>query len=161
MPPEGFEPAIPAGERLQTHALERSATGIGSVIYFTLSKFSSIHYHSDKLGSIPGQFMWDIWWKKKIATEQDFSQYSGSTLSSIAPTYISFVYHRPYTILAGSVVKHSTTDTTSISKIHLNIFLQYATITHKQSLNPQAFTQRLCPNLQSLITNDTLTSLLL
>ena len=29
MPSAGFEPAIPAGERLQTHALDRSATGIG------------------------------------------------------------------------------------------------------------------------------------
>ena len=29
MPPAGFEPAIPAGERLQTHALDLSATGIG------------------------------------------------------------------------------------------------------------------------------------
>jgi hypothetical protein len=28
----GFEPAIPAGERLQTHALDRSATGIGRVL---------------------------------------------------------------------------------------------------------------------------------
>ena len=31
MPPAGFEPAIPAGERLQTHALDRSATGIGPI----------------------------------------------------------------------------------------------------------------------------------
>ena len=30
MPPVGFEPAIPAGERLQSHALDRSATGIGT-----------------------------------------------------------------------------------------------------------------------------------
>jgi hypothetical protein len=30
MPPVGFEPAIPAAERLQTHALDRSATGIGN-----------------------------------------------------------------------------------------------------------------------------------
>ena len=30
MPLAGFEPAIPAGERLQTRALDRSATGIGS-----------------------------------------------------------------------------------------------------------------------------------
>jgi hypothetical protein len=30
MPPAGFEPEIPAGERLQTHALDRSATGIGN-----------------------------------------------------------------------------------------------------------------------------------
>ena len=29
MPLAGFEPAIPASERLQTHALERLATGIG------------------------------------------------------------------------------------------------------------------------------------
>ena len=29
MPPAGFEPAIPAGERLQIHVLDRSATGIG------------------------------------------------------------------------------------------------------------------------------------
>ena len=29
MPPTGLEPAIPAGERLQTGALDRSATGIG------------------------------------------------------------------------------------------------------------------------------------
>ena len=29
MPPAGFEPALPASERLQTHALDRTATGIG------------------------------------------------------------------------------------------------------------------------------------
>jgi hypothetical protein len=29
MPPVGFEPAIPASERTQTHALDRAATGIG------------------------------------------------------------------------------------------------------------------------------------
>ena len=28
MPPAGFEPAIPVGDRPQTHALDRSATGI-------------------------------------------------------------------------------------------------------------------------------------
>jgi hypothetical protein len=31
MPPAEFELAIPAGERLQTHALDRSATGIGNL----------------------------------------------------------------------------------------------------------------------------------
>ena len=30
MPPAGFEPTIPASEQLQTHALDRAATGIGS-----------------------------------------------------------------------------------------------------------------------------------
>jgi hypothetical protein len=29
MPPAGFEPAIPASERPQTHALDVAATGIG------------------------------------------------------------------------------------------------------------------------------------
>ena len=29
MPPVGFEPAIPASERPQTHTLDREATGIG------------------------------------------------------------------------------------------------------------------------------------
>ena len=29
MPPTGFEPAIPASERPQTHALDRAATGVG------------------------------------------------------------------------------------------------------------------------------------
>jgi hypothetical protein len=31
MSPAGFESAIPAGERLQTHALDRSVTGIGGI----------------------------------------------------------------------------------------------------------------------------------
>ena len=40
MPPVGFEHAIPVGERPQTHALDRSATGIGfslrnTFLYFT------------------------------------------------------------------------------------------------------------------------------
>jgi len=31
MPPAGFEPTIPAGERPQTHALDRAASGTGLV----------------------------------------------------------------------------------------------------------------------------------
>ena len=30
MPPTGFKPTIPAGDRLQTHILDRSATGVGN-----------------------------------------------------------------------------------------------------------------------------------
>jgi hypothetical protein len=33
MLPQGFEPAIPASERPQTHALDRTATGIGHIRY--------------------------------------------------------------------------------------------------------------------------------
>jgi hypothetical protein len=36
MPPAGFEPSIPAGEKLQNHALDRSATGIGICAYITI-----------------------------------------------------------------------------------------------------------------------------
>jgi len=32
MPPEVFEPAIPANERPQTHSLDRATTGIGHKI---------------------------------------------------------------------------------------------------------------------------------
>jgi hypothetical protein len=31
MPPAGFEPAIQASERPQTHVLDREATGIGTL----------------------------------------------------------------------------------------------------------------------------------
>jgi hypothetical protein len=33
MPPKGFEPAIPASERPQTHAFDRTATGIGRELF--------------------------------------------------------------------------------------------------------------------------------
>jgi len=33
MPPDGFEPEIPASERPQTDTLDRAATGIGIYIY--------------------------------------------------------------------------------------------------------------------------------
>jgi hypothetical protein len=43
MPSAGFKPAIPAGERLQTHALDRSATGIGSVRLHKKKKCTSTY----------------------------------------------------------------------------------------------------------------------
>jgi hypothetical protein len=33
MPSVGFEPAIPASERPQTHIIDRAATGIGVFVY--------------------------------------------------------------------------------------------------------------------------------
>jgi hypothetical protein len=39
--PKGFEPAIPASERQQTHALERAATEVGAV--FKYSRITIIH----------------------------------------------------------------------------------------------------------------------
>jgi hypothetical protein len=35
MPPAGFEPTILVSERPKTHALDRKATGIGSVIIYS------------------------------------------------------------------------------------------------------------------------------
>jgi hypothetical protein len=42
MPPAGFEPAIPANERPQTHALDRAGTGI-----FDTAVFGIINVQSD------------------------------------------------------------------------------------------------------------------
>jgi hypothetical protein len=41
MPLAGFKPAIPAGERLQTHALDRSATGIGNYTQLIIKKLGT------------------------------------------------------------------------------------------------------------------------
>jgi hypothetical protein len=43
MPPTGFEPSIPASEQLQTHASDRSATGIGFHIHAT---YKNQHAHA-------------------------------------------------------------------------------------------------------------------
>jgi hypothetical protein len=42
MPPAGFEPAIPASERLLTHALDRAATGIGRSLFTHMLKFTAV-----------------------------------------------------------------------------------------------------------------------
>ena len=45
IPPEGFEPAIPASERLQTYAFSRAATGIGSDLnYLALTRYPCYKY---------------------------------------------------------------------------------------------------------------------
>jgi hypothetical protein len=44
MPPVGFKPTIPVSERPQTHALDRAATGIGS-LFFTLMLFRTKILH--------------------------------------------------------------------------------------------------------------------
>ena len=38
MPPVGFEPTISAGERPQTYALDRAATGTGASLHFKTLK---------------------------------------------------------------------------------------------------------------------------
>jgi hypothetical protein len=57
MPLAGFEPAIPAGERLQTHALDRSATRIGYKIYIYKVFISrgSVEYEQLFLGFLHGK----------------------------------------------------------------------------------------------------------
>ena len=42
MPPVGFEPTISAGERLQTYALDRAATGTG-IAYLIIANNITIH----------------------------------------------------------------------------------------------------------------------
>ena len=45
MPPTGFEPTIPPGERPQTHALDRAATGTGTE---ALRYVANVLAHSDE-----------------------------------------------------------------------------------------------------------------
>jgi len=55
MPSAGFEPVISASEKLQTHALDRAATGISYIKYAlsntTMSKYNPniVHSMNDKL----------------------------------------------------------------------------------------------------------------
>jgi hypothetical protein len=48
IPPAGFEPVISAGERLQTHALDRLATGIGTYIH-TVYKSTLMYVRLNRL----------------------------------------------------------------------------------------------------------------
>ena len=48
MPPVGFEPTVLAGERPQTHALDREATGIGVGSYSWIVKQLNTRVHSLK-----------------------------------------------------------------------------------------------------------------
>jgi len=57
MPPVVFEPTISAGERPQTYALDRAATGTGIIIQYRL-----IHRGADKSLARPGR-------KQATATE--------------------------------------------------------------------------------------------
>ena len=55
MPPVGFEPTISAGERSQTYALDRAATGTGAEILQTRTIFffydwRSLHWSLIRLG---------------------------------------------------------------------------------------------------------------
>jgi len=44
MPPVGFETTISAGERPQTYALERAATGTGDMYLVTMKIANKMHY---------------------------------------------------------------------------------------------------------------------
>jgi hypothetical protein len=44
MPPEGFEPAIPANERPQTYALGRAATATGKSKYYSEDHSQSVRF---------------------------------------------------------------------------------------------------------------------
>jgi len=43
MLPVGFEPTISAGERPQTYALDRTATGTGHIISYIIKRLSVTH----------------------------------------------------------------------------------------------------------------------
>jgi hypothetical protein len=60
MLPAGFEPAIPASERAQTHALDRADAGIGSRLHLLLLLPVKI------LLRILRQFMWCMYQELEI-----------------------------------------------------------------------------------------------
>ena len=64
MPPVGFEPTISAGERSQTYALDRAATGTGGILVLTVAKFirTSIFFfffRTRKVAHLPHPYMSD------------------------------------------------------------------------------------------------------
>jgi hypothetical protein len=68
MPEVGFKPEIPASERPQTHALDRAATGIGSVWLYGL-EFCMIarnvllyQYYADFCIILLCEILYDRWW---------------------------------------------------------------------------------------------------
>ena len=52
MPLAGFEPTIPAGERPQTYALDRAATGIG---IFILGRGKGLPQQTEVAQGVPGR----------------------------------------------------------------------------------------------------------
>ena len=51
MPPVEFEPTIAAGERPQTYALDRAATGIGKIFWLPLQIF--LYFSNKSPGAVP------------------------------------------------------------------------------------------------------------
>ena len=70
MPPAGFQPAIPAGERLQTYALDRSATGIRC--YSCYRKFRDCVYRMTVL-------------KQRMCIVMEISTHSSMLLMQVQP----------------------------------------------------------------------------
>ena len=65
MPPVGFEPAIPTGERAQIYALDRAATGTGATRPYLLTPWSRVLL--EKLtGSAASQEIPHILWNPKV-----------------------------------------------------------------------------------------------
>ena len=60
MSPVGFEPTIPASKRLQTHVLDRAATGTGCV--------TSVpnNYSDDQITECDGLGTWHAWGRREI-----------------------------------------------------------------------------------------------
>jgi len=57
MPPVGFEPTISAGQRPQTYALERAATGNGTEVLQTLNIHPqmSLHHVANFVSNLPSR----------------------------------------------------------------------------------------------------------
>jgi hypothetical protein len=72
MTPEGFEPTIPASERPQTHALDRTATGIGVLQWLGFIK------RGVPQGEIQNPILCKVREKLSVWAGGDISEYNGA-----------------------------------------------------------------------------------
>ena len=81
MPPEEFEPSVPARKKPQTNALDRAATGIGSVAEYVKifgkglkeTKFWHAQYMHPAVDNTQCQILRKMWWKTFLHKSTKFS----------------------------------------------------------------------------------------
>jgi hypothetical protein len=113
MHPTGFGPAIPAGERLQTHALGRMATGIDEFLwlgwpclYFRrvlTSKAVTVHFKISHSALNLVSYLYVSWFKeRKIFTELC----EGTWVISEVPLTVCFLFKNEF-ILRKNIYRPS------------------------------------------------------
>ena len=74
MPPLGFEPTISAGERPQTYALDRAATGTGPVLLYSPQISHELAWDRTRDAEVRVQF--EVHLKIQLAPRNKYSTFS-------------------------------------------------------------------------------------